>query len=456
MLALTLFTLPTFAQDATLVPNRVKYSDTAPAATGRAGNAKIEAQALQFADGVTQIMLTTGSIEEPYTSGTGIIETVQYKDGGATENIKSVWQTPWFRMNRSDLARHQAVQFQAHVRGVDHREDIVTVDDTVKLAPDVALEALELPAVAPAGVPVNISAVLRERNGDTGARVNCVLLIDGMYADSVEQVWVDAGGTVTCSMLYAFPAPGDIPITVQAMTQWPAEYDHENNRTERSVTVAPPTAPAGEFDRWTATARHENFDYHAVTRYTDGSGFEQHDRGWRTSSRFDGTINAGVDVDQIGFAFSESTEGQVIESRGTSRRLAVSGPRPDGSRCGAYSGGRFLFGSICSNGSVTTLTFQRTASHATYLSRAWFEVNGVVDEWYYVDMTRVSGTRAPYGSTVEMDFTIYAGTRWWDVSPFITMGAFTDRDSRTTTCNASYCREVTDRVWGTKGTDAND
>jgi hypothetical protein len=461
LLLTSLLSLSVFAQGR-LVPNSVKYSDTGiPKATGRSGNAAVEAQALQFPGGLTSVMLTTGSIDDPYSTGSGTIATVQFKHGDAVENLRNDSPTSWYRMNRTDLVRHEPLQYQLHVRGIDNREDIVTVDDVVKLAPDVMIESLDAPATAPAGVPVNISATLHERNGDIGARVGCVLLVNSVDQDVVEHVWVDAGGTVTCSMNYAFPAPGTMRFSVQVFPEAPQDYDYSNNYAEASIEIAKPTAPAGEFGQWKSTARFENFDYRSVTQNFSGLGQEQHNTGWRTSSRFDGTINAGVDVNNIGVAYAESTEGRVIVARDATQRLLISPLRPDGSQCGIYQSGRFLNGSVCSNGSVTTLTFQRTASQAVYLSRAWFrstdaDGNEQFDEWYYIEMDQVSGTRVPYGSTVEMDFTIYAGTRWWDVSPFMTMNPFEDRNTHTSTCTDTYCRTMDDRVWGTSGTDTND
>ncbi|HEU4887461.1 MAG TPA: hypothetical protein VFV49_06220 [Thermoanaerobaculia bacterium] len=444
-----------------VVPNHIKYSDTGiPKAIGRSGNATIESEALLFEDGVTRIMLTTGSIEQPYDSGTGWIDKVLYKTGGSLTHYKNDAPTSWFRLQPTDLVRHQPLQFQVHVRGIDAREDIVTVNDVVKLAPDLMVESVEAPPTAPAGVPVNVSAVVREINGDVGARVICVLFAGNRIADVVEDAWIDANGTVTCAMQYEFPAPGTFTLGVQVNTITPAEYGFSNNFASTQIVVTEPTAPAGAFDSWTATAKQENFDYRSLTTYTDGRREEQDNEGWSTTSRFNGTINAGVDVSSIAFALSESTEGQVIESAGPSLRLAVGSPKPDGSRCASYQLGRFTIGSICSKGNLTTVTFQRGASQAMYVSRAWLEYvdengNTQIQPGYHIKMPQTSGTRVQYRSSVEMNFTIYAGQQWWDVEPFIPMSPYETRNTQTNTCTATFCREITDRVWGIAGTDTN-
>lgn len=445
-----------------VVPNNVRYADTGiPVAKGRSGNATIESEALLFSDGVTRIMLTTGSIEEPYSSGTGVIDKVQYKVGETVTNLKNEYPTTWFRLQPTNLVRHQPLQFQVHVNGVDHREDIVTVHDVVKLAPDLALISLDAPATAPPGVPVNVTATVREINGDVGARMTCVLFAGNRIADVVEDAWIDANGTVTCSMQAEFLAPGTSSVGVQVNTITPAEYGFSNNYLSVPITITQPTAPAGAFDAWTATAKQENFDYRALTTYPDGRREEQHNVGWSTTSRFNGSLNTGVDVANIAFALSESTEGRVIESAGPSLRLAVSWPRPDGTQCASYQLSRFSIGSICSNGSLTTVSYQRGATQATYLSRAWREYvdeNGQtqVVPGYYIKMPSTAGNRVQFGSSVEMSFTIYAGQEWWRVEPFIPMSPYETRNTYTNTCTATSCREITDRVWGIAGTDTND
>jgi len=61
-----------------------------------------------------------------------------------------------------------AAKVQGSIVGVDGRHsDVVTVTETVKLRPDVSLDRIIAPARSRVAVPVQISALISENNGES-------------------------------------------------------------------------------------------------------------------------------------------------------------------------------------------------------------------------------------------------------------------------------------------------
>src|SRR5207249_119724 len=74
----------------------------------------------------------------------------------------------------------------------------------VHFRPDLVASRLDAPAQAPVGAAVNLQGFILERNGEVGARADCVLYVDGAAADRATGIWVDAGGMVACAMTHVF------------------------------------------------------------------------------------------------------------------------------------------------------------------------------------------------------------------------------------------------------------
>lgn len=223
------------------IPNAVKYRDTGHhPATGRAGGASITTRALLGRDGVTDFDVYAG---EGSGAGAGVLRKVQLKlftfgdDHLETRNYvglsgdRRVFPLP-------GLSRNTPYQVQANVESAaGERTGVVTVRDVVKLRPDLAVVALDVPSAAWVNAPAFITAVVRERNGDVGARATCVLDVDGAPVDSAVGIWVDAGGTVSCEFAHVFTTAGTHPLRVRLTGAEPGDYDVTNDTATGTIEV---------------------------------------------------------------------------------------------------------------------------------------------------------------------------------------------------------------------------
>jgi hypothetical protein len=173
--ALLLLGYPVAAQTGpyrpTLTPNSQKYRDN--------GLKK---------DGNTFLELTTGDLDNP-AAAPGNISKVQVKllrNNGTTvyENYNNLEVGGYFTQSLPNMFRRQPLQLQANVRGIDPtRTDGVTIAEQIKLRPDPVADRLTGPAQAFVNTTVNLEAVIREANGDSGARADCVLYVNGAETD---------------------------------------------------------------------------------------------------------------------------------------------------------------------------------------------------------------------------------------------------------------------------------
>jgi hypothetical protein len=230
-----------------LIANARKYSDKGlPVARGRSGSASLTARALLGKDGRTAVELTTGALDDAGAAPGQIIK-AQLKPLGQTgeplyaRNFGGLAGGGRFATTVNDLRRGQQLQAQANVAGIDpNRTDVVTVVETVKLRPDLKAASLVAPARSAVNTIVNISAVVRELNGDVGARADLVLYVDGVEADRADGVWVDANGTVSAAFAHTFASEGVKQLAVKVERVTPGDYDAANNAAAASVEIVSP------------------------------------------------------------------------------------------------------------------------------------------------------------------------------------------------------------------------
>ncbi|HEX8283064.1 MAG TPA: hypothetical protein VF588_06900 [Pyrinomonadaceae bacterium] len=230
-----------------LIANARKYSDKGiPAASGRSGSASLTARALLGKDGKTAVELTTGALDAA-TTAPGQIVKAQLKP--LSENGEALYARNFtglsgggrFATTVGDLRRGQQLQAQAGVTGIDpNRTDVVTVVETVKLRPDLKAAGLVAPAKSAVNTVVNISAVVRELNGDVGAKANVVLYVDGVAADRAEGVWVDASGTVSAAFAHVFASEGVKQLAVKVERVTPGDYNEADNAASGSIEIVSP------------------------------------------------------------------------------------------------------------------------------------------------------------------------------------------------------------------------
>jgi hypothetical protein len=280
-------------------PNSRKYADTGHRpATGRSGSARLATRMLLYPAGITRMELTTGSFDGT-TPASGTLNRVQLKlydlEGGhiTTANFNHV-SSSTLELSSGALARRMTVQVQANVVGADpNRNDVVTVRDSVWLAPDLTVSEITLPGQALRGTLVSISATASELNGDVGARADCVLYVNGNATDRAIGVWIDAGDAVACFFTHRFETLGVHTVHVQLENVTPVDWNPGDNQASATLEVI---SPSGSNDTiriyGDAHAEHGRYSYWSRwairLHYADGSGYEieshdEYDGEWQTA-----------------------------------------------------------------------------------------------------------------------------------------------------------------------------
>lgn len=277
-------------------PNSKKYSNAGvKPATGRSGSATLEARALLSKGGALQIEASTGSLEDG--TSVGNIDKVQLKafanGTAAVSNFNNLTGGGYWTGTFAGISRGERVQLQTNISGVDpKRTGVVTVTANAALRPDIAVMSVDGPAQVTPQSNVNFLATVSEKNGDVGARTNCVLSIDGTEVDSASSIWVDAAGTVTCAFDHLFAAPGTYAVKVTAAGVNPGDFDLANNSAESTITVVEPgrqfqggTMGAELYDRLETysgvSTSGPSYNYTQVYRHNYSHAYFQ---GWVTAN----------------------------------------------------------------------------------------------------------------------------------------------------------------------------
>jgi hypothetical protein len=248
------------------IPNSVKYRDlgTKPA-SGKSGAATLSVRALLDAQSNATVEAVTGTFDEPSAPGT--ITKMQVKivgmDALATFNYRTS-SNAWSQVYPNVL-RGDAIQVLANVADVEpNRTDVVTVATTAVRRPDLEVDIWNTPRVPPGGVAF-FSGIIREKNGDVGARTNCVLVINGEAVDQAAGMWVDAGDEVICIFGRQFHTAGTYSVRVEARDVNPGDWDLSNNTSpEHTLLVEQPDGPV--IPSGTITAGEERSRWHYTVR----------------------------------------------------------------------------------------------------------------------------------------------------------------------------------------------
>jgi hypothetical protein len=439
--AVALFGSDALAQQApggppALHPNAQAYGVKHPAATGRAGNATLQARALLDKNGTTDLNVTTGALDGA-TAAPGNIAKLQVKaynragDVAWVQNFNSLSHGGALAYTFPSLHRGEPFQVQANVNGIDKRTDVVTVGGAVKLRPDLAVSSLSLPSQVPMGAHVNVSALVSEINDDVGAHGDCVMSVDGAQVDQAVAIWVDAGDSVTCAFNYQFNAVGTHQVSVSVVNVVPADYDTSNNSATGTIDVVNPQPPV----YWWASA--SSFDYNDSSRsagsYESSSGSFSYGSDWdytqtnifqSEGASMTGTSPVGLAFPLSSISLAMATDGTPLDNENLSG-LGWQFSEGD-STCGTTWGGTynaatntsFYVNSWYCNGSGSTmLDYNRSASATTFVSQGfqsyWYNFSGATGSSSYSWFTNSSygqGTYVPYGSQVTMNVSITDAT----------------------------------------------
>jgi hypothetical protein len=400
--------VPSAADPIALNPNTQKYADRKPTATGRSGTATLSARALIGKDGQTVLEMTTGGFESE-TGSPGQIVKAQVKgltasgEAAFTLNYMGL-ESGYVAYTYADFRRGQPLEVQTNVRGVDgSRTDVVAVSDVVRARPDLAVDQLAAPEQAIAGTPVNISAVVTELNGDTGARANCLLYVDEVLVDRADGVWVDSGDSVTCAFAHVFDTSGAKALKVVAGEVRPGDWDTENNSATATIEIMEP------FDRVEGYFGETSYLRNTMSRggttyptsgYDYDSGSSQ--SGWNQGSVYHAWIFQPVAF-PVDVEAAVSDGAQVSAARVTGVRPDFRQGNPDGWCDSAYRSAsstartHYFFVGVCNvRGLMVTLVdHQRSSGAATYFSqsvtRGWYTSGGRIITYEYGWTSNSSG-----------------------------------------------------------------
>lgn len=399
--------------DSPFVPNRIKYRDSGhQPATGRAGGATVEALAMIDKEGVAEVELRAG---EP-----GTLEHVQIKTGGDTTNYRVGAAS--FVAPLANAGRGTPVSVRANVDGTaGERVGVVDVDTTVVLRPDLHPAQIVAPAYAQIDVPLQISATVRELNGDLGARATCTLRIDGVVADRATNIWADAGGTVSCTFVHLFETEGEKQLEVTVEDVAPRDYDPSNNRATARIRIGPPQI---EPTAWSMYAHEQEGWSHVRAWSVWGHDFEYRGTTWGTDVQIHvAMLHTVLNMQTMQFHYSEATEGRTVLSLQPAP-LTISPliwyqqcgylVKPDDSLqilvCQRYKNNdRFRRPTPYD---IATITLHRESADATYYGRESAPaVDGypAYDREWYVAFQR--GEQVRYGESVDFELYLTDGSK---------------------------------------------
>jgi hypothetical protein len=362
--------------------NTVKYSDAgAKPVSGRSGSASLQARALYGLDGSVLVEASTGSLDEG--AGPGQIRKVQMKILSAngtpsgTQNFDGRGSGYW-STSADALSTKDRVQLQANIGGIDgNRNDVVTVSVPLQRRPDVAMDGVSAPGRVIAGTPMTVVATVSERNGDVGARGNCMLSIDGQLVDQARGIWVDAGQTVSCAFQTKLNEVGSHQVSVYVTGVSPLDWDPSDNSASTSVEILSPEKPLD----YSASFKAEDYDYysHSKKSSSDGSFLDE--------TKINGTRkNRSVSMKSMStemFAFPVRVRSAILSdgasvydyTRDIDVQASESTPTAD---CGTLmEDGYYL--SVCNMRDGTPhseVTLSSFGGRVTYLSSRFYQVDG--------------------------------------------------------------------------------
>jgi hypothetical protein len=414
-LAAALLTSTAFGQTQTY-PATYKYRDNGVKnATGRSGDASIEARTLLGRDGTATLELTAN----------GAVEKVQAKmPDESVINFNDTDGSGSFTAALGTLAWHAPVAIEAHVASATgDRTEVVDANDVVKRRPDLRVNSVIAPVHALVGFPTVIRVSLSELNGETGAHANVRVLANGSEVDRIDGIWVDAGDTVNVSLATVFESAGptDLQVVVDGVN--PGDWDDSNNSGAAQTQVYDDADP---FYSWDATAHedtttnsHSSLDSSQETHY-EGGGTTQHFLlNAQTAAHANlASLNATVSVESDGATvIPERTAGDWnVHSTPFSKCADSTSSGVEVVVCNDIPGTRFYR----TDRSQVTVDFGNSAIsyHSWGYNKDIRDPNSPTG-YATVDVTYIApNTVTPLGNTATMHVMLSDGTTLWSADPF--------------------------------------
>lgn len=257
-----------------------RYRDSgARPATGRSGGAVLQAMALWYG-GTTQLVASAGTLSEPDTPAGSIVKLKVRAFSPAGDELFTRTHNhlsgSTVSLSLPGLVPGTMLRLQANVRGIDGRGTrVVTLDVPVVPLPELDV-VLALPAEVAPGAPANIVATVTETTDAAGMEADCVLRVDGVEADRIRALWVDAGDAVSCAFTEHFAREGTYRVEVRMENARPAGMDFPSLGAQAepsddgTLRVVAPRAPlrwsASLEDRTTDETRRYDYEWEIVGR----------------------------------------------------------------------------------------------------------------------------------------------------------------------------------------------
>ena len=233
-------------------------------AKARVGRTQFQARALLGKDGVTDLEVTTGSLDSS-TTPPGYLSEVHVKafrlDGTRQfdkefEHLRSGGGYAKFSFPLPVVARRtgdddeakkdtrlehgQLLKLKLEGKGLlsgDEGEAEAKLETTVLYRPDLAVTSLHYPGVARLKTAVDVTASVVELRRDVGAHADCILSVDGAPVDKAAGIWVDRNGAVSCHFAHIFTAAGKHTVSVAVENVTPGDYDVDNNSLSGTIQI---------------------------------------------------------------------------------------------------------------------------------------------------------------------------------------------------------------------------
>jgi hypothetical protein len=436
----------------TVYPNSKKYKDKGHKPAHQKGTYfEISAIALLDKQGVTHLAVVTGNFEDP-ASNIGVISKVQVKatspDNKMIFNRNETGLTggPLFNKDYKGLARDTRLDLSVTVRDAGgSKVNQFAVNTLVKLLPDLMVSSIDVPDEAMVNTPVNIATTITEKNGDLGARTDCVLVVDGTEADRATGIWVDVGDAVSCAFTHTFTQTEEHQLKVQAVNVLPIDYDYSNNEASSHTHISAPAAQLQLSYNATASQEIDDVTMHTSSWYTaaDASVHSEATSLSQTLTKQQSALLYATLPKLVTFPIThlelmQSTGGQVLHNGVYDNVASTSSDESSGQRqvcatADAPSATGVVSWYVCtiaplagsSTQPQTSVQYARYAGQVTYHSESyslyWDNVSG--ESVWSDNSTTYAGdeTWIPFGSTYEFSLSLTDGTAVYSAAPSITL-----------------------------------
>jgi hypothetical protein len=447
-----------------------KYSDNGRHKDwGRSGSAAIEASALVDKGGVTDLAVTSYAAADTTTPAGSIIKVIVFgfvsrpKGNGHDRDDGQLFFKSYddldggstFTTQLTGLGAGIKLRVLALVRGIDRRRtDVVTDTMSVVKGPDLAVTSVGGASQGFVGTPVLVTATVAEINGAVGAHAACNLYDGTAKVDSVPDIWVDAGSSVSCAFAPTFASAATRTLAVRVENVRPRDYDPSNNSGTFTVAIVVPPPPSGGgggppppivappaltynamlLDQVISFADTTfQYDWNLSNVLTDSIIQDTSQIGHTQSSEFHGIIYAAVSFPITQWALGLSTGGTSLDSMNITNVPAVPGSAV-GSLCSTQTAVGVVR-TLCTYPADnlfpygrSTLDYMRFAGLATYESRKFSDFTGTAGGgrcqdpnasqvsdtlgttcWFRNAAPQATGTLAAFGATIAFTAKVISG-----------------------------------------------